>query len=265
MTETADASASTLRQQTVRLVDSKPFSDAIIGAIFINAVIFGLETSPDIMAAYGTPLRVADRAVLIIFVIEIALRIFAHRGAFFRDPWSLFDLIVTAIALIPAGEAFSVLRALRVLRILRLISAFPQLRRVIQGLLTAVPGLSSIAAILFLVLYVFAIMAARLFGDQYPQWFGGLGTSLYTLFQIMTLEGWADIARDLQQTHPYAWVFFVIYILISTFAVLNLFIAVMVDSMQRSEKGEEEFVHTQLAAIERKIEVLTAKIDGMSR
>src|SRR5262249_21759675 len=99
----------------------------------------------------------------------------------------------------------------------------------------------------------------------YPQWFGGLGTSLYTLFQVMTLEGWADIARDLQQTHPYAWIFFVVYILISTFAVLNLFIAVMVDAMQRSEKSEEDIVHKQLSAICHKLEAPTATIDASAR
>jgi voltage-gated sodium channel len=265
MAESADPNLSALRRQVLALVDSKRFSDVIIGIIFINAVIFGLEASPALMATNGPLLQAGDRLTLAVFVIEIALRLFAHRSAFFRDPWSLFDLAVTAIALVPASGAFSVLRAMRVLRILRLVSAFPQLRRVIQGLLTAVPGLSSIAAILFLILYVFAVMAARLFGEQYPQWFGGLGTSLYTLFQVMTLEGWADIARDLQQTHPYAWIFFVIYILVSTFAVLNLFIAVMVDAMQRSEKSEEDFVHTQLAAIDRKIEALAGKIDCNAR
>src|SRR5262245_28972061 len=149
MAESADANFSTLRQQVLRLVDSKRFSDVIIGVIFINAVIFGLEASPALMATHGPLLQAADRLTLAIFVIEIALRLFAHRGAFFRDPWSLFDLAVTAVALVPTSGAFSVLRAMRVLRILRLVSAFPQLRRVIQGLLTAVPGLSSIAAILF--------------------------------------------------------------------------------------------------------------------
>lgn len=177
-----------------------------------------------------------------------------------RDPWSLFDTAVVAIALVPASEAFSVLRAMRVLRVLRLVSAFPQLRRVIQGLLAAIPGLGSIAAILLIVLYIFAVMAAKLFGEQYPQWFGGLGASL---FQIMTLEGWADIAREIKQMHPYARTFFAVYILVSTFAVLNLFIAVMVDAMQKSEQSEEQELQTLLAGLDRKIETLNMKIDRL--
>ena len=124
------------------------------------------------MASYGPALVAADQLISHSLVLELTLRLFAHRGAFFRDPWSLFDTAVVAIALFPASEAFSVLRALRVLRVLRLVSAFPQLRRVIQGLLTAIPGLGSIAAILAILLYIFAVIAVKLFGAQYPQWFG---------------------------------------------------------------------------------------------
>src|SRR5262245_45351622 len=154
MTQSSNAPVPGLRQHVLTLVESHRFTRVIVALILINAVILGAETFPGIMAKYGHLLDAVDHAILVIFVLELALRLFAHRGAFFRDPWSWFDTIVVGIALVPASEAFSVLRALRVLRVLRLVSAFPQLRRVIQGLLAAVPGLGSIAAILCIVLYI---------------------------------------------------------------------------------------------------------------
>jgi voltage-gated sodium channel len=264
MTETPLAALSPLRQRVLDLVESEPFTRAIIALILVNAVILGVETFPSLMGRYGRLLDAADHVILAIFVVELALRLFAHRWAFFRDPWSLFDTIVVAIALVPASEAFSVLRALRVLRVLRLVSAFPQLRRVIQGLLAAVPGLGSIAAILCIVLYIFAVVAAKLFGEEYPQWFGDLGTSLFTLFQILTLEGWVEIAREVQKTHPNSWMFFVLYILISTFAVLNLFIAVIVDAMQKTQQDEEHELQGAIDTLERKIDTLSTKIERLA-
>ncbi len=254
-----------LRKHVLALVEARPFTRSIIALIVVNAVLLGLETFPAIMADHGALLIAIDQVILAIFVVEIGLRLFAHGGAFFRDPWSVFDFFVVAIALVPTSEAFSVLRAMRILRVLRLISAFPQLRRVVAGLLGAVPGLGAIAAILVIVLYVFAVMAAKLFGAQYPQWFGDLFSSLFTLFQIMTLEGWAIIAREIGQTHAYAWAFFIIYILIVTFTVLNLFIAVIVEAIQRIEKSEEQKSQAGFDALERKIDALSAKLDELAR
>jgi voltage-gated sodium channel len=222
------------RQKLLELIESNAFTRSVIALILINAAILGLETFPTVMERHGGLLKLMDRAILGVFIIELTLRIIAHGKRFLRDPWSMFDTAVVAIALVPASDAFSVLRAMRVLRVLRLISAFPQLRRVLQGFVTALPGLGSITAILGIFMYVFAVMAAKLFGQQYPQWFGGLFESIFTLFQVMTLEGWADIVREIEKTHAYAGVFFVVFILVSTFTVLNLLIAVVVDAMPRS-------------------------------
>lgn len=243
------------------LVESNVFQRAIIALILINAVILGLETYPQITARYGDFLWVADKLILGIFVAEIALRLIAHRSRFFKDPWSLFDAIVVSIALIPTNEAFSILRALRVLRVLRLISAFPQLRRVLQGLLSAIPGLGSIAGLLAIFIYVFAVMASKLFGEEYPQWFGGLLTSVFTLFQIMTLEGWADIAREVKKTHPYAWFFFVSFILLSTFTMLNLLVAVIVDTMHRTQSDDGATADASLGALQEDVAKIQAKLD----
>lgn len=246
-----------------RLVEARWFTRTIMTLIIINAVILGMETYPGIMAAYGPTLKAIDYIILWVFVAELGLRLAAYRLRFFRDPWSLFDTAVVAIAFMPANEAFSVLRAARVLRVLRLISIFPRLKRVVEGLITAIPGIGSIGAILMIVFYVFAVMATKLYGAEYPDWFGSLHGSFFTLFQIMTLEGWADIVREIMKTHPQAWIFFVIYILAATFTVLNLFIAVIVDAMQRQHQAEEQEEQDAIKRIERELTSLHRKIDAM--
>ena len=219
-----------------------------MGLIIVNAVVLGLETSKSIMAVHGSLLLALDQALLAVFVLEIAARIAVYRLAFFRDPWSVFDFIVVAIALIPASGPLAVLRALRVLRVLRLLTIVPSLRRVVGALLAAVPGLSSIGMVLGLVFYVFAVIATKLFGEAFPDWFGTLGRSLYTLFQVMTLESWSmGIARPVMEQFAYAWVFFVPFILVATFTMLNLFIAVIVNAMQ-SFRAEDQ--HATVAAVE---------------
>nr|MBS0019361.1 ion transporter [Gammaproteobacteria bacterium] len=209
--------------------------------ITVNAVTLGLETSKQITDHIGAVLLTADRIILSVFVVEITLRVIARGSQFFRDPWSLFDFSVVAIALVPTTDELAVLRALRVLRVLRLISIIPHMRRVVGGLLAAIPGLSSIVGILMLLFYVFAVIATKLFGEAFPQWFGTLGNSMYTLFQIMTLESWSmGIVRPVMEVYGLAWLFFVPFILATTFTVLNLFIAIIVSAMESERRDEEE-------------------------
>lgn len=236
------------RNRLIGFVESPRMEKFIVILIIINAITLGLETSASIMAQAGGIILALDKVILAVFVIEIALRIIGRGGAFFKDPWSIFDFSVVAIALVPAGSEYAVLRALRVLRVLRLLSMVPQMRRVVSALLAAIPGLSSIILVLILVFYVFAVMATNIFAADYPDWFGTIGRSMYTLFQIMTLESWSmGIVRPLMQTHPYAWVFFVPFILVATFTMLNLFIAIIVNAMQsQTEEGAEK----TMAAVE---------------
>ena len=209
--------------------------------IVVNAIILGLETVPAAMEGYGAILLAVDHVILGVFVVEILLRIYAHRLAFFRDPWSLFDFTVVVIALVPASGPLAVLRALRILRVLRLLTLVPSMRRVVGALLGSIPGLSSIALVLMLIYYVFAVIATKLFGENFPQWFGSIGESLYSLFQIMTLESWSmGIVRPVMVEHPQAWIFFVIFILIATFTMLNLFIAIIVNAMQTFSEQENQ-------------------------
>ena len=220
-------------------VESPRIQNAIMLLIVVNAVILGLETVPPVMQRFGEILTTLDQIILGVFVIEILLRIFAHRLRFFRDPWSLFDFSVVAIALVPASGPFAVLRALRVLRVLRLLTLVPSMRRVVGALLSSIPGLGSIALVLMLIYYVFAVIATKLFGASFPQWFGTIGESLFSLFQIMTLESWSmGIVRPVMEVHPNAWIFFIIFILIATFTMLNLFIAIIVNAMHSFTEDE---------------------------
>ena len=264
MNTTVSKLAPSLRERVRFFIENPRFDRAIIALIVANAITLGLETSPAIVARFGDVLFAIDRAVLGVFVVELLLRFFVYRRRYFHDPWRVFDFVIVGIALMPASGAFSVLRSLRVLRAMRLISMVPSMRGVVNALLTALPGMASIIGLMALVLYVSAVMATKLFGAIAPEYFGSLGASLFTLFQVMTVEGWPDIARGVMEQSPYAWIFFVTYLLIATFMVLNLFIAVVVNAMQSQVaedlKGSEE-AHTQLIldevrALRREIEEL---------
>jgi voltage-gated sodium channel len=222
-----------LRSRARGLVTHPVTQRAITGLILVNAVVLALETSATVMAVAGAALLWLDKCILAVFVVEIVLKLVAFGRGFFRDPWNIFDTLVVGIALVPATESLSVLRALRILRVLRLISTVPSLRRVVGALLHAVPGMSSVVALLAVIYFVFSVMATKLFGGAFPQWFGDIGASAYSLFQIMTLESWSmGIVRPVMEVFPLAWVFFVPFILITSFAVLNLFIGIIVDAMQ---------------------------------
>jgi voltage-gated sodium channel len=232
---------SPLRQHVHAWLNTPLFQHTILTLIVINAIILGLETSPTVMQAAGPWILLIDKGILAVFVVEISLRLYVHRLAFWRDPWSLFDFAVVAIALVPASGPFAVLRALRVLRVLRMLTIVPSMRRVVGALLSAIPGLSSIALVLLLVFYVFGVIATHLFGALFPDWFGHLGRSLYTLFQVMTLESWSmGIARPVMEQAPWAWAFFIVFILFATFTMLNLFIAIIVNAMQTFQESEHQ-------------------------
>jgi voltage-gated sodium channel len=211
----------------------------IIGVIVFNAIILGMETSSTIMGSFGPLILALDTACLAIFVVEIALKLIALGPRFFRSGWNLFDFVIVGIALIPAAQGLSVLRALRILRVLRIVSAVPSLRRVVEGLLTALPGMGSVFFLMSIIFYIGAVMATKLFAASFPEWFGTIGASLYTLFQIMTLESWSmGIVRPVLEIYPYAWAFFVPFIMVTTFAVVNLIVGLVVNSMQEAHAEE---------------------------
>lgn len=240
----------------------------IIGVILLNAAVLGLMTldlSPELLAV----LDLIDRLCLVIFCAELALKLIVWRVRFFQDGWNIFDLIVVGIALLPSTGGLSVLRALRVLRLMRLLTAIPSMRRVINGMFVALPGGASVAAVLFVMYYVGAIIGISLFGKTVPQHFGDLGTTFFTLFKMMTLEGWPDIASVVIEKHPNAWIFFVVFIVFTTFTTLNLLFGIIVDAMEQAkeidvrDKMAEQGVEISDVTSEMRIAVIEEDVRAM--
>ncbi len=222
-----------------RLVDHPLTEKIVIALIVVNAITLGLETSPSVMAAHGELLMGVDRLLLTIFVAELAARMVVRGPKFFADPWNVFDFLVVGIALLPATGSLSVLRALRILRVLRLITVVPSLRAVVSALVGALLGMGSIMMLLVLIFYVFAVMATKLFGGTHPDTFGSIGISMLSLFQVMTLDAWSDgLMRPMMEQYPYAWMFFIPFVLASAFIVLNLFIGVVVSALETERDAE---------------------------
>jgi voltage-gated sodium channel len=226
-------SASPFRLRLAGVVDSQAVQMFITAVIILNAAILGLQTDRELFARFGSVLVALDHLCLTIFVIELFLKLLAYRGLFWKSGWNWFDFIVVAIALVPGIGPWAVLRSLRVLRVLRLFTMVPQLRRVVAAALHAIPGLASVLVVMAVFFYTAAVLATTLFGGTHPAWFGSLGASLYTLFQVMTLESWSmGIVRPVMESHPMAWLFFVPFIIVATFTILNLFIGIIVSTMQ---------------------------------
>ena len=213
-------------------VESRWFQNFIITIILINGAVLGIQTIEGLTPSSMLILDMVDKICLTIFVVELSMKLIIYRTSFFKRGWNIFDFIIVGISLIPASGQLSILRALRILRLLRLITTVDSIRRVVSGMLIAIPGVGSVGALLLIFFYIGAVISTTLFGDLFPQWFGNLGRSMYSLFQIMTLESWSmGIVRPVMEAFPYAWIFFIPFIMVTTFMVLNLFIGIIVDAI----------------------------------
>ncbi|WP_036761555.1 ion transporter [Leisingera daeponensis] len=230
-----------LRDRAREFVERPWVTNTILGIIIFNAITLGLGTSAAVRAHAGGLLDVIDTTVLTIFVLELALKLYAYGLRFFSSAWNIFDLVVVSFGLLPDSQGLSALRGLRVVRALRLLSVIPQMRAVVQALLDALPGMGAVIVMISIVFYVFGVMATMMYGQAFDEWFGTLGRSLYSLFQIMTLESWSmGIVRPVMEEFPFAWSFFVPFIVITAFSVLNLFIGLLVNTMQSAVEAEAE-------------------------
>jgi voltage-gated sodium channel len=241
-------------------VESSTFQRFIIYVIVFNALILGAQTFQGLSTETHALLEGLDRVCLTVFVVELLMKLVVYRAQFFKNGWNNFDFVIIAVALIPASGELSVLRALRILRVLRLISVVPSMRRVISAMLLAIPGVASIAGLLVMFFYIGAVMSTNLYGAAFPEWFGSLSASTYTLFQVMTLESWSmGIVRPVMEVYPNAWLFFIPFILVTTFTVLNLFIGIILDAMN-SVKDEENERKAQLNGEETEHAQLTREL-----
>lgn len=253
-------SGTSLRSAVRGFVERDRVRNAILTIIIFNAVTLGISTSDLASANLGSLLPIIDDVVLTIFVAELALKFIAYGFGFFRSGWNLFDLAVVSVGLLPATESLSALRALRVIRSLRVLSVVPQMRAVVQALFDALPGMGAVMVMLSIVYYIFAVMATLIFGPVFDEWFGTIGRSLYSLFQIMTLESWSmGIVRPVMDEFPYAWAFFVPFIIITAFSVLNLFIGLLVNTMQSAVEAEE---HKQFEVLRELVRSETDQVDA---
>jgi voltage-gated sodium channel len=224
------------------LVASRAFRDGVVALILANAALLGLATWPAFGAAYGRQMEVASLLLQAMFVVEIAIRIGAHGrrpAAFFRDGWNLFDFAVVALSLLPASGPFAtVARLTRVLRVARLVPALPDLRLIIGTMLRSIPSIGHVLILLSLLLYVYGVLGVKLFGEADPARWLHLGRALETLFQCLTLEGWAEVLATVRPGRPWAWLYFASFIFVAVFVVVNLFVAVMINNLEKAKRDE---------------------------
>ena len=249
-------------------INSRPFQYAILILIFANAALLGLETLPHIKENHLALFLTIDRIFLAIFLVELALRIYAWRRRFFLDGWNVFDFIIILVSALATSNLFAALRAFRVLRVLHIVTMIPRMRTVVRSLIDSIPGILSVGVIVLLIVYVFAVIASNLYGAEHQDMFGNVFVSMYTLFQVMTLEGWAEIANTVATTHPNSWIFFITFVLIGTFTMLNLFVAIVVRVVEEDSEQTEDLlvketdeVQLEVQALRKEIRTLTALVE----
>lgn len=231
----------------------------VISIILLNAVLLGVSTYPAVDLRYGALLDQLDHVFLVVFTVELVLRLYAAGSAraYVRDPWNVFDFILILLCWLPFGGAlFTVGRMLRVLRTLRAISMFSSLRDIVTALLHSLPAMGHVAFLLGLLVYVYSVVGTHLFGATVPHYFGSLHRTWLTLFQVVTLEGWNDILADVLAQHPLGWAYLVSYIFLGTFTLFNLFVGVIVSNLEAVTHKEEE-------QIEARIDALTAEVRAL--
>jgi voltage-gated sodium channel len=232
------------------VVRGKTFTNFILTVVFLNAIVIGLQCFPHIDAAYGSLFHSLDLLFLTIFSIEVILKLVAERTGYFKDGWNLFDFIVVAASIVFMNSQFvSVLRILRVLRILKTISSIHSLRRIITSLFMAIPTIGSISLLMIIVFYIYGVVGVTFFAEASPVYFGDLNKSLITLFQIATFDDWANIYRPIAENSPFSLVFFVTFIFIAVFVMLNLVVGEIVNN---ATKIPEE-VQDNIAEIEKDV------------
>ena len=260
-----------MRKRLAAIVNGKRFHDAILVLIFINGLVLAVDVMPGVAQETRQILQGIDRFIVWIFIVEIILRIIANGRAFFRDGWSIFDFLVVVISAPATLTGISALRILRALRLLRVLSGVSHLRRVGEALVAAVPGISWVAALLFLIIVISAIIGTNLFGEGVPEYFGDLFVSMYTLFMVLTLEDWPDVADAVLEVYPMAWIFFVSFIVLATFTVVNLFVGVIVAVMDREtstyyewERAYRDRLRMDLDTLMENVSSISDKVDRLS-
>lgn len=238
-----------------KFVENQAFQNFILGVIVFNCVLMGLQTSAVLTAKCGDLLNLLDNICLGIFIVELGLKIIAYNKNFLKDGWNIFDTIIVLMSLFSSMAFLSSLRIFRIFRVFRslkalksfrgfrMISSLKKLQVIIMAIVKSLPSIAWTGGLLLLVYYIFALMGVSFFGAAFPEWFGDLGKTMYTLFQVMTLESWSmGIARPVMEAYPAAWLYFVPFVLISSFIVMNVVVGIVVNAISEvtaNDKQEE--------------------------
>ncbi len=224
------------------LVANKWFDRIIVALILINAAILGLETSPELNAKYASLFHLLNQFILGVFILEAAVKITAvspQVSKYFKNGWNLFDFSIILLSLIPATGQFAMIaRLARLLRVLRLISALPELRLIVSTLLRSIPGMANVMLLMGVIFYIYAIMGFHLFHEHDPEHWRNIGISLLTLFRVATLEDWTDVMYKGMELSPYTWIFFVSFVVLGTFVIINLFIAIVINNLDEAKQAK---------------------------
>ncbi|MCO6431948.1 MAG: ion transporter [Deltaproteobacteria bacterium] len=251
------------------IATSKLFESSIIALIILNAVMMALETSPAVMEHAGDFLHIANWVIQTIFIVEIGIRLLSYQpkvGRFFRDGWNLYDFTIVALSTLPLTGAFiNVARLARVLRITRLISYSPELKLIVSAMLKSIPSMGHVIVLLLLLLYVYAVIGFHFFSAIDPQNWGSLMQAFLTLFQVLTLENWPDIQSAVAENTPLTYLYFMSFIVVAVFVIMNLFIAVVINNLEavKSEeliKAAEQHSKEEISGV---IEQIHQKLDEL--
>lgn len=242
-----------------KIVESHIFEGIILFVIILNTVVLGFETSASMMSKYGGILLAIDDICLYIFIAELILKLVAYNKGFFKNGWNFFDFIVVALSLVSKLPYITILRVFRVFRIvktvravrvvktlkvarsLRLISGLNSLRTVFKAIFLSIPGIIWTVLLLLLIYYIYAIIGVELFRDVLPEKFGSIASTMFTLFQLMTFESWSEsIARPIMQVYGFAWIYFISFILISAFTIMNVVVGIVVDSISTVARDDRK-------------------------
>jgi len=231
-----------MRKFAQTIVKNPAFEYTIIGLILFNAIILGLETSPEIVANYNGWLHLGNNLILGVFIIEAALKIIAVAPRFklyFGNGWNLFDFSIVVLSLLPAtGEYAMIARLARLLRVARLMSTIPELRLIISTLVRSIPSMGHVLMLMSIIFYIYAVAGYHLFNEHDPTHWRNLGISLLTLFRIVTLEDWTDVMYAAMEMHHLSWIYFVSFVVLGTFVVINLFIAVVLNNLEEAKQEQ---------------------------
>ena len=262
--------------------NSKSGKIAVATLISINAVILGLLTIQDLSVTISSALEVLEFIILVIFVVEIVLRIYANGWSYFKGGWNWFDFILVTFTLfilvfqdvIPGADSVVIFR---ILRLLRIISIFKSLRTVTESLVAALPGMRAILTILVLMIYMYSVMGTMLYGKNFPDFFGDIAKSAFSLFQIMTFDAWTDsIVRPIMKVHDFAWIYFISFIVMTALVILNLLLGFIVASVehetnkentseQHEIKGDTKELLSQMKKMNEELKTIRMKVDKLEQ